>query len=142
MRVRDVMTRDVEVARPGDSVRDVAQLMAEIDTGVAPICDGRKVLGVVTDRDIVLRVVAKGLSLDTPATEIMTGPPEYVLETDDLDEASDKMARLQVRRLVVLDSDRQLCGILSLGDVARENEAKDTGRTLEQISEPGGMHSH
>jgi CBS domain-containing protein len=142
MKVRDVMTRDVEVAQPGDTIRDVAQLMADIDAGVIPICDGSNVLGVVTDRDIVLRIVAQGRSLDTPATEIMSGPIEFAFEDDDLDEAAEKMARQQVRRLMVLDEDRTLCGILSLGDVARENSAKETGRTLEKISEPGGLHSH
>ena len=140
MKVRDAMTRDVEVVQPGASVREAARLMSEVDTGIVPVCDGRRVLGMLTDRDIVIRVVAEGRAIETPVSEVMTSQVEYCFEDDELDEAADKMGRLQMRRLIVLGEDRQLAGILSLGDLAREHDEGETGRALEQISEPGQSH--
>lgn len=137
MKVRDAMTRDVAVVQPGATVRDAARVMSEVDSGVVPVCDGRRVVGMLTDRDIVIRVVAEGRSIDTPISEAMTTQVQYCFEDDDLEDAAVTMGRLQMRRLIVLDADRNLAGILSLGDVAREHDDEDgTARTLEQISEP------
>jgi CBS domain-containing protein len=141
MKVADVMTRDVEVANPNDSIQSVAQRMGELDIGVLPVCDGRRIQGMVTDRDIAVRGVAQGLDSNAPVSRIMTGNLEYVLATDDLDRAADKMADHQIRRLPVVDENKDLVGILSLGDLAQEHKAKIVGRTLEEISEPGGRHS-
>jgi CBS domain-containing protein len=137
MKVRDVMTRDVEVARPDDPIRQVARRMSEIDTGFMPVCDGRKVQGVITDRDIVLRVVAEGGDVNAPVSQYMTSQVEYALDGDDLDKVADRMGDDQIRRMIVVDDNRDLVGVVSLGDLAREHKAKTIGKTLGEISEPG-----
>ncbi len=137
MKISEVMTRDVEVASPNDTIQSVAQKMAQMDVGALPVCDGRRIQGMVTDRDIAIRGVAQGVSPDTPISQVMTGNLEYVMADDDLDRAADKMADHQIRRLPVLDSDQQLVGIVSLGDLAQEHKEKVIGRTLEEISQPG-----
>ncbi len=133
--VSEVMTRDVQVARPEDSIQAVAQQMAELDVGVMPVCDGQRIQGMVTDRDIAIRGVAQGLSADQPIRQVMTGNLEYVMANDDLDEVHDRMAAAQVRRLPVVDEDKNLIGIVSLGDLARSDKDKDVGATLQEISE-------
>ena len=137
MKVREVMSRDVQVARPDDTLRSVAQTMAQADIGAMPICDGQRLQGMVTDRDIAIRGVAQGLNSDAPVRQVMTGNLEYLYAEDDLDRAADKMASSQIRRLPVVDEDKHLVGILSLGDLSREHKEKVVGRTLEDISEPG-----
>ena len=136
MRINEIMSRQVEVARPQDTIQDVARKMREIDAGVMPVCDGEKVKGMVTDRDIVIRAVSEARSFETPVSEVMTSDVEYCYEDDDIAEAADKMAELQVRRLVVLDRDQRLVGIVSLGDIAQQGKDKTTGQALEEISEP------
>ncbi|MDG2529770.1 CBS domain-containing protein [Caulobacter endophyticus] len=143
MKVSDAMTSQVSVARPGDSIRKVAEVMAKIDSGVVPVVDNGKVLGLVTDRDIVLRVVAEGRSFDSPVSEVMSdGEVLSVKEDDILADATAKMANNQVRRLVVLNESGNLTGILSLGDVAKDYGAKQVGRTLEEISQEPGEAAH
>lgn len=138
MKVSDAMTSQVSVARPGDSIRKVAEVMAKVDSGVVPVVDNGKVLGLVTDRDIVLRVVAEGRSFDAPVSEVMSdGEVLSVREDDVLADATAKMANNQVRRLVVLNESGNLTGILSLGDVAKDYGAKQVGKTLEEISQDG-----
>ncbi|MFT4251356.1 MAG: CBS domain-containing protein [Caulobacter sp.] len=138
MKVSDAMTSQVSVARPGDSIRKVAEVMAKVDSGVVPVVDNGKVLGLVTDRDIVLRVVAEGRSFDAPVSEVMSdGEVLSVKEDDVLADATAKMANNQVRRLVVLNESGNLTGILSLGDVAKDYGAKQVGKTLEEISQDG-----
>lgn len=136
MRINEIMSRDVEVARPQDTIQDVARKMREIDSGAIPVCDGDKVQGVITDRDIVIRAVSEARSFDTPVTDVMTPDVEYCYEDDDIAAAADKMAELQVRRLIVLDRDQRLVGIVSLGDIAQQGKDKTTGQALEEISEP------
>ena len=138
MRISDIMTRDVQVARPEDTLRDAAETMARIDAGSLPVCDGRRLLGIVTDRDIVVRGLAKGLGADSSITQVMTEGVEYCFEDDDLVEVSDKMAASQIRRIPVVDRDRNLVGIVSLGDVAREARPAESGDVLEEVSQPGG----
>ena len=136
MRISEIMSRDVEVARPEDSIQDVARKMKEIDSGVIPVCDGERLQGMITDRDIVVRAVSEGRSFQTPVTDVMTTDVEYCYEDDDIRAAADKMAELQVRRLAVLDRDQRLVGIVSLGDIAQQGKDKTTGQALEEISEP------
>lgn len=136
MRINEIMSRDVEVARPQDTIQTVARKMRDVDTGVIPVCDGDRVQGMITDRDIVLRAVSEARSFETPVAEVMTSDVEYCYEDDDIAQAADKMAELQVRRLVVLDHDKRLVGIVSLGDIAQQGKDKTTGQALEEISEP------
>ena len=135
MKVSDAMTSQVSTAAPTDTVRKVAQVMAHVETGAVPIVENGKVVGLVTDRDIVLRVVAEGRSFDSPISEAMSEGEVYsVLEDDVLADATAKMASHQIRRLVVLNEAGNLTGILSLGDVAKDYGAKQVGKTLEDIS--------
>lgn len=135
MKVSDAMTGQVTTAAPTDTVRKVAQMMAHVETGAVPVVDDGKVVGLVTDRDIVLRVVAEGRSFDSPISEAMTdGEVHSVKEDDVLADATAKMASHQIRRLVVLNDAGALTGILSLGDVAKDYGAKQVGKTLEEIS--------
>jgi CBS domain-containing protein len=135
MKVLDVMTRAVQVASPTETVADVARRMSEIDTGVMPIAQGDQIIGVITDRDIVIRVVGENRDSEIPVSDVMTAPVETCRDTDSLKDATKKMADLQMRRLVVVDGAGKLCGILSLGDVAREHSARAVGHALEDISE-------
>ncbi|WP_066683628.1 CBS domain-containing protein [Caulobacter sp. CCH9-E1] len=144
MKVSDAMTSQVSIARPTDTIRQVAETMAKVDSGVVPVVDDSKVVGLVTDRDIVLRVVAEGRSFDSAVSDVMSdGEVLSVKEDDILADATAKMANHQVRRLVVLNDAGALTGILSLGDVAKDYGAKQVGKTLEEISqEPGDGAAH
>ncbi len=133
MKVREVMTSVVQLASPYDTLQTVAQQMAQLDVGVMPIGEGRRVQGMVTDRDITVRGVAQGLDANTPISQVMTGNLEYVMADDDVDQAHDKMSAAQVRRLPVLDQNQELVGIVALGDLAREDD-REAGATLEEIS--------
>ena len=140
MKVRDIMSRDVEVARPDETLREVAQKMADCDIGSLPVCDGRKIQGMITDRDIAIRAVAQGRGPDTTAASVMSAGVEYCFEDDDLDEVCAKMSDRQIRRIPVVDADRNLVGIVSLGDIAVEGADENAAEALENISQPGGVH--
>lgn len=135
MKVSEVMTAQVVTATPRSTVAEVAQSMAKVESGAVPVTDDGKVVGLITDRDIVLRVVAENLPLSTPVSEVMTEGVETCREEDNVADASAKMGAKQIRRLVVLNDRGGLAGMLSLGDIALEYGAKQVGRTLEEISE-------
>jgi CBS domain-containing protein len=135
MIVKDVMTAQVVTAKPSTTVTEIARMMSQIDSGSVPIAEDDKVIGMVTDRDIVLRVVAKGGALDTPASEVMSDGVFSCKEEDSVADAAAKMGAEQVRRLVVNNEAGGLAGIVSLGDIALDYGAKAVGRTLEEISE-------
>jgi CBS domain-containing protein len=135
MNVSEVMTAQVAAATPRSTVADVARQMASVESGAIPVTDEGKVIGLVTDRDIVLRVVAENLPLSTPVTDVMTTGVETCREEDNVADAAAIMGAKQIRRLVVLNDRGGLSGMLSLGDIALEYGAKAVGRTLEEISE-------
>ena len=139
MNVRDVMTAQVATATPTTTIEEVARTMSQVDSGAVPVVEAGKVVGLVTDRDIVLRVVAKGGDLSGPVSEIMSGDVQSCSQDDNLADAAAQMGNHQVRRLVVLDDKGALAGILSLGDIALDYGAKVVGQTLEEISEPPGQ---
>ena len=119
MLIRDVMTQDPAYCRPDDSVESVARRMRERDCGVIPVCEGRKVVGVITDRDITCRAVARGSTpADVPVSEVMTSPVYCIHENHDIQDAVDLMEEQQVRRLPVLDEDGDLVGIVAPSDLA------------------------
>ena len=134
MKVHEAMTAQVVTAGPADSVQKVAGIMLNIETGAVPIVEGDKVVGLVTDRDIVLQVVAKGGALSTPASAVMSGEVQTCKEDDNLADAAAQMANHQIRRLIVANDSGRLVGILSLGDIAVDYGAKVVGKTLEEIS--------
>ena len=135
MKVSDAMTAQVVTATPSSAITEVARIMAEIESGAVPVTEGSKVVGMVTDRDIVIRVVAERGSLDGPVSAVMSENVETCREDDDLADAAARMGARQIRRLVVLNSGGRLAGILSLGDIAADCDAKAVGRTLEEVSE-------
>ena len=142
MKVNEVMSRQVEITSPRDSIQRAAQLMARIDSGFLPVGDGDRLVGMITDRDIAIRGVAEGRNpADTPVNELMTREVKYCFEDDDVDEVARSMAQLQVRRLPVLSRQKRLTGIISLGDIARDHEPGQAGSALHHISRKGGQHT-
>ena len=141
MKVRDAMSRDVKVANPEESIRNAARMMMEIDAGALPVGENDRLIGVITDRDIAVRAVAEGKPPTTKVRDVMSAEVLYCFEDQSLDEVAKNMADVQVRRLPVVSRDKRLVGIISLGDLARNEDAKTAGKTVSQISEPGGAHS-
>ncbi len=141
MKVSEAMTRDVRVASPDQTIQDTARLMAEVDTGVLPLGEDDRLVGMITDRDIAVRGVAEGKGPQATIREVMTEHVHYCFEDEDTDEVAQKMADSQVRRLPVLNRDKRLVGILSLGDLAVMQGGRPAGEALAGISEPGGAHS-
>lgn len=135
MNVSEVMTAQVVTVKPGATITEVARTMADIESGAAPVAEDGKVVGLITDRDIVIRVIAAGLKLDSPVSEVMSADVETCREDDNVADAAAKMGSHQIRRLIVLNDQGRLAGILSLGDIAQDYGAKAVGRTLEEISE-------
>ena len=141
MKVSEAMTRDVRVASPDQSIREAARTMAEIDTGVLPVGESDRLVGMITDRDIAIRAVAEGKGPDTPVREVMTQDVKYCFEDEDTDHVARNMADQQVRRLPVVNRDKRLVGILSLGDLAVMQGAGPAGEARTGVSQPGGEHS-
>src|SRR5919205_1760030 len=141
MKVSEVMTRDVRLIEPTQTIRDAAKLMAEMDAGIMPVREGDRLVGMITDRDIAVRAVAEGKGPDTPIREVMTEDVKYCFEDEDTDHVARNMADQQVRRLPVVNRDKRLVGILSLGDLAVMEGARPAGEALTGVSQPGGEHS-
>ena len=133
--IAEVMTTDVEVVRPEETLRDAARAMADLDVGSLPVCNGRKLIGMITDRDITIRAVAEGKSVETPVQDIMTDDVVWCSDSDSVDDVLQQMSDAQIRRIPVIDADRQLVGIVALGDIALEEE-DDVDETLRDISMP------
>lgn len=134
--IKELMTVKPRTVKQGDSIVDAAKLMKGEDTGVAPIVDGDRLVGVVTDRDIAIRVVAEGR--DPQSTKVEDVASQNLVTIDpqqDLDEALRLMAQHQVRRLPVVEEDGKLVGIIAQADVARHASAERTGEVVEEISE-------
>jgi CBS domain-containing protein len=134
------MTRDVRLLSPDQTIREAASLMADVDVGSLPVQENDRLVGMITDRDIVIRAVAQGKSADTKVAEVMTKEMLYCLDTDEIDDVARNMGKAQVRRLPVVNSDKRLVGIVSLGDLARNNDPTTVGRTVSRVSTPGGKH--
>jgi len=135
-RVSELMTRGVRTLAPSDPVALAAQAMDELDIGAVPVCDGQRLMGMVTDRDIVLRVVAQKRSPDTALSEVMSKDIKWCTDNDEVETVMDQMASHQIRRMPVVDRDRRLVGMLSLGDTAAKGDAHKAGDALESISQP------
>ena len=140
MKVSEVMTRDVQTVRPDQPVQQAANFMLNADAGSIPVTDGDRLIGMITDRDIAVRGIAKGYGPDTPVRELMTDDLVIVRLDDDVEDAASKMSEAQVRRLPVIDQDERLCGIVSLGDLSRETDTDCASEALEGVSQPGGEH--
>jgi CBS domain-containing protein len=136
MRIAEVMTSDVAVVRPKDSVRHAAQRMDELNIGSLPVCDGKRLVGVITDRDITVRVTAAGLDPeDTEVVNAMSQDVRWCWADDDVEEVSELMGEAQIRRVPVINADKQLVGVVSLGDLSTKH-APGAAETLEEVSTP------
>ena len=140
MKVSDIMTRDVHLLGPDQTIREAASIMADIDAGALPVGENDRLVGMITDRDIVVRAVAKGKSLDTRVADVMSKEVLYCFDTDDIDAVARNMGKSQVRRLPVVNRDKRLVGIVSLGDLARNDDPTTIGRAVSHVSTPGGKH--
>ena len=137
--VSEVMTRDVEVIAPQETLQRAAQLMDELNVGALPVCEGNRLLGMITDRDITVRAVAAGsVPAETRVSEVMSEGVRWVREDDSTDVVTKSMGGMQVRRVPVLNSHDELVGIVSLGDLStqRIDEADTALREISQPSEP------
>ena len=140
MKVSDVMTRDVQTVRPDQTAKEAASFMLSADAGSIPVTDGDRLVGMITDRDIAVRGVAKGNGPDTPVRDLMSRDCICAREDDNIEDIASKMSKAQVRRLPVIDSNERLCGIISLGDLSRETDNSTASQALEGVSQPGGQH--
>jgi CBS domain-containing protein len=138
MQVREVMSREVLVASPDDTIEKAAALMAQVNCGSLPVGENDRLVGMITDRDIALRAVAKGNPPDhCTVREVMSTSVKYVYEDETTQDAADSMSGLQVRRLPVLNRQKRLVGIVSLGDLAVKSNSRAAG-ALKDISKPNG----
>ena len=140
MKVSEVMTRDVQTIQPDQPVQEAASFMLSADAGSIPVTEGDRLIGMITDRDIAVRGIAKGYGPDTPVRELMTDDLVIARIDDDVEDVATKMSEAQVRRLPVIDQDERLCGIVSLGDLSRETDSDCASEALEGVSQPGGEH--
>ncbi|MBX6353884.1 MAG: CBS domain-containing protein [Thermoflavifilum sp.] len=138
MKVRDIMTASVQYCQPTDTLQKAAQMMQSINCGSVPVCDAnKKVVGIITDRDIVLKAVAKGSAPNTQVKDCMSAPVVTCTPDTDAHEAADLMAQHKIRRLPVVDAAGKLCGICAIGDLATVDiHINEAGDALSKISEP------
>ena len=138
MKIKDVMTKSVETVRPDQTLQEAASRMKSLDVGPMPVCDNDRLVGMLTDRDIVVRAAADGKDLrTTKVRDAMTSDVVVCAEEDDVKDAAQKMKDRQIRRLVVVDGQKRVAGIVSLGDIAVDtSDEKMSGRVLEEVSKP------
>lgn len=143
MKVNEIITHDPEVIRPETALIEAAQKMKSLDIGMLPVCDGDRLVGVITDRDIAVRGVAQGYDPKTARVqEVMTPEVIYCFDDEDVKDVAKKMEEKQVRRLPVLNREKRLVGIVSLGDLAvRTGKDKLAGEVLKRVSKPGHSRS-
>jgi CBS domain-containing protein len=141
MKVREIMTREVYIADPNQSIRDAAQAMYELDAGALPVGENDRLVGMITDRDIAVRGIAEGKGPDTPIRDVMTQDVRYCFEDEDTEHVAQNMGEQQIRRIPVLNRDKRLIGILSLGDLATRQGSRPAGEALVDVSQPGGLHN-
>jgi CBS domain-containing protein len=142
MKASDIMTRNPETVTPGTFIGDVARLMRDLDVGMVPIAQDGKLLGVITDRDITVRVTAAGLNpYESPVQDFMSPNVVKVSPDDDVEQVRQIMADRQIRRVLVVDGDN-VVGVISLGDVSTRDRSEDAaaGAVLEEISEPTNLN--
>jgi len=129
------MTRGVEVVKPDDNLVAAAKKMADLDIGFVPVCDGERLVGALTDRDITVRATAEGRDPQTTkVSEVMSPDVTYCMEDEDIDQTARRMKEKQLRRVLVVDRDKKLVGVVSLGDLARQQEGQSAD-VLESVSE-------
>ncbi len=140
MKVRECMSHDVVVANPRQTIAEAARMMSDCDAGVLPVGEDDRLVGMITDRDIVIRAVAKNLGPTTAIRDAMSSDQVlYCFDDDDVGDVAENLAEQQVRRLPVLNREKRLVGIISLGDIAKSTERK-AGAAVAGITRRGGKH--
>ncbi len=135
--IKDLMSRDVKVINPDMTIRDAAQKMRDGDFGMMPVGEDDRMIGTISDRDIVIRAIAEGMDGDTKVRDVMSDGIAWTYEDDSVEKAVKTMSERQVRRLPVVDRDKRLVGIVALGDFAVErSEIQPAARALSEISKP------
>jgi CBS domain-containing protein len=141
MKLKEIMTREVEVIHPDDSLQAAARKMKTKDIGFLPVCDGERLVGVVSDRDITVRATAEGVDPKAaPVRDSTTTELVYCFDDQGVDEAAQLMKDKQIRRLMVLNRDKRLVGVVSLGDLATNGNKKLSEQVLESVSTPAETH--
>jgi CBS domain-containing protein len=137
MQLKEVMTRRVETIEPSTGLRQAAKTMKDLDVGVLPVCDGDRLVGLVTDRDLTVRGLAEGSAASV--AEVMTPEVAFCFEDQELAEAANLMEERQIRRIPVLSREKRLVGMVSLGDLANTGDQALAGEVLERVSQPPGQ---
>lgn len=142
MKIKECMSEDVVIAAPTQTIRDAARMMRNIDAGFIPVGENDRLVGTITDRDIAVRGIADGKGPETAIRDLMSKEVLYCYEDDDVDEVSDEMAELQIRRMPVLNREKRLVGVISLGDIAQaaDGDLARSATALNGVSQPGGRH--
>lgn len=140
MKLNEMMTTDVEVVNPESSLADAAKRMRRQDIGVLPVCDGTRLVGMITDRDITIRAIAEDRDpKQTKVKDCMSSDLVYCFDDQTETEAEQIMQEKQIRRLPIISREKQLVGIVSLGDLAkRGSSVEEAGETLRRVSQPPG----
>ena len=141
MKISNVMSKNVQLIKPDDTLRSAAALMKKIDAGLLPVTENDKLVGMITDRDIAIRGVAEGKGPDTKVRDAMSPEVKYCFEDEDVSQVAENMGELQIRRLPVMSRDKRLVGIVSLADLASAGSLPRTAQALHGISQPGGQHN-
>lgn len=141
MKVGDAMTKNCKLVHANDTIRKAAQIMAQEEIGWIPVQDGDRIIGMITDRDIVTRSVAQGKDGTARVRDAMTHDVKYCFEDEELDHTLDNMADLQLRRIPVMSRSKRLVGVLTLADAARSYDPSAVGAALCAVVEPGGHHA-
>jgi CBS domain-containing protein len=140
MLVREAMTSDVAIINAAETLQQAARMMAAMDTGILPVGENGRLVGMISDRDIAVRGVAAGKGTGAKVREVMSAEVKYCFDDQDIDEVTLNMGDIQVRRLPVLNRDKQLVGIISLGDIAKADEAA-ASEALREIARPSALHN-
>src|SRR5262245_60123154 len=134
MLVREIMTTNVECIAPDTTIRDAAQKMKSLDVGFLPVCDKDRLTGTLTDRDIVLRAIADGRDLSSSIENIFSKDVFYCFDDEDVETCAENMRENEVKRMLILDRNKRLAGVVSIGDLSKV-EQQAAGDTLKDISE-------
>ncbi len=141
MKVADVMSRSVELADPNQTICDIATAMARKNLGYFPVGEKGRLVGAITDRDIVTRCVAAGKDGTARVRDVMTKDVKYCFDDEDLDHVVANMGQNKLRRMPVVDRDKRLVGVVALADAAQDFSIADAGAALSKVASPGGPHA-
>ncbi|MCF6100686.1 CBS domain-containing protein [Mesorhizobium muleiense] len=141
MKVAEIMTPNVHLASPGESLQKIAKRMAVDDVGFLPVGENDRLVGTITDRDIVVRAVAEGKDGNATVRDVMTKDVKYCFEDEDIEHVAQNMGDIQVRRLPVLNRDKRLVGVVSLADAVLKEDPATAGIAMSGVVVPGGAHA-